>query len=138
MFWKLRATFSVLVDILPFGSGSMAPRFEKKYKGIELLSQTQIFWSQYLCNLKVQTFDISNLDYFIYISINYSINSLKYLRSTTLGYKDIEIKKSEFVAKTQLIWKIWSFNRKLLFIFCQWCINGTLNNKYVAEHFFWT
>jgi len=31
-----------------------------------------------------------------------SINSLKYLRSTTLGYKDIEIKKSEFVAKTQL------------------------------------
>jgi len=97
VFWKLRATFSVLVDILPFGSGSMAPRFEKKYKGIEFLSQTQIFWSQYLCNLKVQTFDISNLDY-----LSISINSLKYLRSTTLGYKDMEIKKSEFVAKTQL------------------------------------
>ena len=44
----------------------------------------------------VQTFDISNLDYFI-------INSLKYLRSTALGYKDIEIRKSEFVAKTQLL-----------------------------------
>ena len=28
---------------------------------------------------------------------------MKYLRSTTLGYKDIEIRKSEFVAKTQLL-----------------------------------
>ena len=27
---------------------------------------------------------------------------MKYLRSTTLGYKDIETRKSEFVAKTQL------------------------------------
>ena len=35
-------------------------------KGIEFLPQTQFFWSQYLCNLIVQTFDISNLDYFIY------------------------------------------------------------------------
>ena len=31
------------------------------------------------------------------------INSLKYLRSTTLGCKDIEIGKSEFVAKVQYI-----------------------------------
>ena len=30
-------------------------------KGIEFLPQTQIFWSQYLCNLMMQTFD-----YFIY------------------------------------------------------------------------
>jgi len=37
------------------------------------------------------------------IILSISINSLKYLRSTTLGYKDIEIKKSEFVAKTQLL-----------------------------------
>ena len=36
------------------------------YKGIEFLPQTQIFLSQYLSNLMVQTFDISNLDYFIY------------------------------------------------------------------------
>jgi len=35
-------------------------------KGIEFLPQTKIFWFQYLCNLMVQTFDISNLDYFIY------------------------------------------------------------------------
>ena len=28
---------------------------------------------------------------------------MKYLRSTTLGYKNIEIRKSEFVAKTQLL-----------------------------------
>ncbi len=47
----------------------------------------------------VRTFDISNLDYFIYKSID----SLKYLRSTALGYKDIEIRKSEWVAKTQLL-----------------------------------
>ena len=32
-----------------------------------------------------------------------SINSLKYLRSTALGCKDIEFRKSEFVAKTQLL-----------------------------------
>ena len=37
----------------------------------------------------VQTFDISNLDYSIY-----AYNSLKYLRSTTLDYKDIEIRKN--------------------------------------------
>ena len=28
---------------------------------------------------------------------------MKYLRSATLGYKDIEIRKSEFRAKTQLL-----------------------------------
>ncbi len=49
----------------------------------------------------VQTFDISNLGYFVI-----SINSLKHLRSMTLDYKDIEIRKSEFVAKTQLLLKI--------------------------------
>jgi len=36
------------------------------YKGIEFLPQAKIFWFQYLCNHKVQTFHISNLDYFIY------------------------------------------------------------------------
>ena len=34
-------------------------------KGKESLQQTQIFLSLYLFNLTVQTFDISNLDYFI-------------------------------------------------------------------------
>ena len=67
-------------------------------KGIEFLSQTKIFWFQYLCNLMVQTFDISNLNYFIYKYL-----SFKYLRSTTMGYKGIEIRKSEFVAKTKLL-----------------------------------
>ena len=38
----------------------------KSCNGIEFLPQTQIFWSQYLCNLMVQTFNISNLDYFIH------------------------------------------------------------------------
>ena len=47
----------------------------------------------------VQPFDISNLGYFVI-----SINSLKHLRSMTLDYKDIEIRKSEFMAKTQLLY----------------------------------
>ena len=36
------------------------------HKGIDFSPQTQIFWSQYLCNLMVQNFDISNLAYFIF------------------------------------------------------------------------
>jgi len=32
------------------------------------------------------------------------IHSLKYLRSTTLGCRDIRIRKSEFVSKTQFLW----------------------------------
>ena len=31
------------------------------------------------------------------------VHSLKYLRSTTLGYKDMGIRKSEFVTKTQFL-----------------------------------
>jgi len=75
-------------------------------KGNEFLPQTHIFWSQYLGNLMVQTFDILNLNYFICISIN----SLIYLRSSTLGYKDTQIRKSEFVAKTQLFQNNFFFN----------------------------
>ena len=37
------------------------------------------------------------------IILSISINNLKYLRSKTLGYKDIEIRKSEFVAKIQFL-----------------------------------
>ena len=33
------------------------------------------------------------------------MNSLKYQRSTTFGCKDIEIRKSEFVVKTQFLCK---------------------------------
>ena len=38
-----------------------------------------------------------------YIIVSTSINRLKNVRSKTLGYKDMEIRKSEFVAKTQLL-----------------------------------
>ena len=38
------------------------------------------------------------------IILSISINSLKNLRSMTLGCKDIENRKSQFVAKTQLLW----------------------------------
>ena len=68
---------------------------KRRNKEIEFLPQTKIFWYQYLRNLMVQTINISNYS---------NINSLKYLRSTTLGYKDIEIRKSEFVANTQLLY----------------------------------
>ena len=47
----------------------------------------------------MQTADISNLDY-----LNNRSHSLKYLRSMTLGCKDIRIKKSEFVTKTQFLY----------------------------------
>ena len=39
-----------------------------------------------------------------YIIVSISINRLKNVRSKTLGYKDMEIRKSEFVAKTQLLY----------------------------------
>ena len=39
----------------------------------------------------------------ILIVLSISINSLKYLRSSTLGYKDIEIRKSEYVAKIKFL-----------------------------------
>ena len=67
-------------------------------KGIEFLPQTQIFWSQYLAAgwWKALIFQTQ-------IILSISINSLKYHRSTKLGYKDIEIRKSEFVAKTQFL-----------------------------------
>ena len=49
-------------------------------------------------NLMLKIFDISNSEYLIN-----RIHSLKYLRSTTFGSKDIVIRKSEFVAKTQFL-----------------------------------
>ena len=51
------------------------------------------------------TFNISNLEYLI-------VHRLKFIRSTILGCKDIEIRKSEFVAKAPLciLWSIESWN----------------------------
>ena len=48
------------------------------------------------------------------------IHSLKYLKFTTFGSKDIVIRKSEFVAKTQFLWnpkvlKNMNFQRILVF-----------------------
>ena len=64
---------------------SLCPKFEFSNSCIcatwlckLLICQTQIIWS-------------------------IRIHSLKYLKSTTLGCKDIGIRKSEFVAKTQFI-----------------------------------
>jgi len=39
-----------------------------------------------------------------YIIWSNRIHTLKYLRSTTLESKDIEFRKAEFVAKTQVLW----------------------------------
>ena len=56
----------------------------------EFLLKTQIFQSVHLRNLMEDTLDIS------YLAIwSNRIHSLKYLRSTTLGCKDIGIRKSE-------------------------------------------
>ena len=42
------------------------------------------------------------------IILSISINSFKYLRSTTLGYKDTEIRKPAFVAKTELLFNVFN------------------------------
>ena len=62
---------------------------KKTRKGIESSPETQIFKSLYY--LMVKTVDISSK----------TIHSLNYLGSKKLGCKDIEIRKFEFVAKTQ-------------------------------------
>ena len=50
---------------------------------------------------EVQPEIFSNLDNFIYAE--FIVHSFKYLRSMTLGFKDIGIRKSEFVAKIQFL-----------------------------------
>ena len=69
-------------------------------KVIESLPKTKFFLSVYLCNLMVQT--IHQFQTQIFWSNR--IHCLKYLRVTTLGCKDIGIRKSELVAKTRLIY----------------------------------
>ena len=77
-------------------------------KGIESLPQMKKFSSLYLCNrwckpLIFQTKMIWSI----------RIHSFKYLRSTTLGCKDIRSRKSEFVAKTQFLSIIQDFSFQL-------------------------
>ena len=48
--------------------------------------------------------DGQNFKYFKHIMWANIIYSLKYLRSMTLGCKDIEIKKPEFVTKTKFLY----------------------------------
>ena len=59
-----------------------------------------IFKYLYFFHLMVKTYDI--------LSSN-RIHSLKYLRSTALDYKDIEIRKSKFVTKTQFLCNLLNF-----------------------------
>ena len=47
------------------------------------------------------------------------IHSLKYLRSATFGSKNIVIRKSEFVAKTQFLWNIQCFYATILQKVCK-------------------
>ena len=79
-----------------------------RFNGIDSLPQTKIFKSLYLCELIIETFDISNLAHLIL---------QKYPRSTTLGCKDIRIKNSEFVAKTQTLYIEDTFRAEFLFWF---------------------
>ena len=69
------------------------------YKGIEFLPQAKI-------NSDSNIFAIIRCKPFIFQTqtiLSKSINSLKYLRFTTMGYKEIEIRKLEFVARAQLL-----------------------------------
>ena len=48
---------------------------------------------------------------------------MKYLKHTTLGCKDLGIRKSEFVAKTQFLWyldKCWIFYLRLFWLISRW------------------
>ena len=66
---------------------------------------TQTWFFQYLCNLML-------LLLFHTFLFN-RIHGLKYQRSTTLGYKDIGIRKSVLVAKTQFLRQQKSLKREL-------------------------
>jgi len=73
---------------------------EEHNKGIESLPQTLIFYFIYLWKPVSWILDISNLDFLSHI-----MHSLKYIRPMTKCLKDIEISKSDFVAKPQFLWK---------------------------------
>ena len=62
------------------------------YEGIMSLPQTRVFSTLNLCNLRVLTFNISKSNYGFG-----GIHSLKYLKSTAMGCKDVGIRKSELV-----------------------------------------
>ena len=70
--WFFCANSSFLLRLIVKTQNQLCKKFEGKSsvyflnKGIEFLPQNKIFWFQYLCNILMQTFDISNLVYFIY------------------------------------------------------------------------
>jgi len=71
-----------------------------------------IFWKK-IRKVKRNRVIVTNSYFLIFqtwIILSNRIHSLKYLRSTTLGCKDIGIRKSEFVAKTQFLWLIKQWN----------------------------
>ena len=77
-----------------------------------LIFQTQIIWSN-------------------------RIHSLKYLRSATFGSKDIVIRKSEFVAKTQFLSFLWKKMiiqpvYKMIFICCEFYYEHLTVKHHVA------
>ena len=76
----------------------------QKYKGTEFLTQTQIFQTINSLRLNNLCLKYISLQHEAVIISSNRIQSLKYPRSKTLGCKDKEIGKSEFVAKTQFLW----------------------------------
>ena len=115
--------------------------YKTSFKGIEFLPQPQI----YLCNQWVLTFDISNLDYW-----PNRINSLKYLRFTTLGCQDTGTRIFKFVAKTQFLYfqaiamikgfafsnitYTWNFTN-VVFIFHHFMGPTACQNRFIQEGF---
>ena len=57
------------------------------------------------------------------------IHNLVYLRSTTLGCKDIEIRKSEFVVKTQFLYQTCRYKYDPFVLNCEKQIFQTNENK---------
>ena len=61
---------------------------------------------------------------------------MKYLRSTKLGYKIIEIRKSEFVAKTQLLWPFPYVHSSALVEFLFLC-KVHLSKYFITTKYYW-
>ena len=82
-------------------------------------------WIQF-CNPYISaTGWCKHLIFQIYIIWSNNIHSLKCQRSTTLGCKDIAIKKFEFVAKTQFLWmRFWDLKMSLVYF------HGGVTTKY--------
>ena len=68
----------------------------------EFLPRAQMFYTLFL----LYPDPVNLLNFKLKTIRSNRIHSLKYLRFTTLGCKDIGIRKSEFVAKTQFLFVI--------------------------------